>query len=33
MTKDEIQKIYQLEINSKKDFEKPFNMIATKAYH
>ena len=33
MTKDEIQKIYQLESNSKKDFEKPFSMIATKAYY
>lgn len=33
MTKQEIEKIYLLEIDSKKDFEKPFNMIATKAYH
>jgi len=33
MTKREIEKIYLLEIDSKKDFEKPFNMIATKAYH
>lgn len=33
MTKREIEKIYLLEIDSKKDFEKPFNMMATNAYH
>lgn len=32
-TKEEIEKIFQVENPSFKSFENPFNMIATKAYH